>query len=256
MKMERKQRPTPSPDAIARARGLRRDATFPERLLWSRLRGRQLAGMKFRRQHAIGPFITDFYCDEARLVVEVDGMSHDRRAKADKQRSAFLRQEGFRIFRVTNDDVLEDVDVVLMGILRECGIDLETGERSKSVGPNSPHPGPLPEGEGELARLAAGGREWLARLAAGGRGGKPLSRRCRRARGRRGKPSPRPSPGARGRTVSPDSCHGMALPRRLDSLPRCRGCGDFPRRAVAVPDGSAGHGDQRAVVRADARGTD
>ncbi|MCX7428657.1 MAG: endonuclease domain-containing protein [Planctomycetia bacterium] len=144
MNSRREQDPTARRNTIARARKLRRDATFPENLLWSRLRGRQLAGLKFRRQHPIGPFNADFYCDEAGLVVEVDRMSHDRRAKEDEHRSAYLRQEGLRVFRVTNDDVLEDVETVLTGILRECGIDLETGERKRD-----PHPGPLPEGEGE-----------------------------------------------------------------------------------------------------------
>jgi very-short-patch-repair endonuclease len=143
MDSRRRQSPTRPRDMIGRARTLRRDATFPERLLWSHLRGRQLAGLKFRRQHPTGPFVADFYCEEARLVVEVDGMSHDRRAEADEDRSEYLRQQGLRVFRVTNDDVLEDVETVLMGILRECGVDLETGGRKRD-----PHPGPLPKGEG------------------------------------------------------------------------------------------------------------
>ncbi|MGH8453586.1 MAG: endonuclease domain-containing protein, partial [Nevskiales bacterium] len=65
-----------SPDRTAIARRLRRDSTFPERLLWSRIRGSQLAGLKFRRQQVLMGFVVDFYCPDAMLVVEIDGQSH------------------------------------------------------------------------------------------------------------------------------------------------------------------------------------
>ena len=145
--MKRKPNPMPSRESIGRGRSLRKDSTFPERLLWSRLRGRQLGQLKFRRQHPVGPFIVDFYCHEARLIIELDGVSHDGRAKEDEERSAYLRREGVRVFRVTNDDVLKDMEAVLLGILRECFVELESGQRTKG-----PHPGPLPEGEGGRKR--------------------------------------------------------------------------------------------------------
>ena len=75
------------------ARRLRRNATIPERMLWNRLRGGSLAGLKFRRQQPIGPCIVDFICHEVALVVEVDGRSHDERGKEDYQRETFLREQ-------------------------------------------------------------------------------------------------------------------------------------------------------------------
>jgi very-short-patch-repair endonuclease len=65
------------PRQTKRVRRLRRDATFPESLLWSCLRGGRAAGMKFRRQAAIGEFIVDFYCASVGLVIELDGLSHE-----------------------------------------------------------------------------------------------------------------------------------------------------------------------------------
>ena len=138
MKNRKHQHPTPT----SRARQLRHDATFPERLLWSRLRNHQLAGLKFRRQYPVGPFVVDFFCHETRLAVEVDGVSHEGRAREDAERTAHLNREGIRVLRVSNDDVLREMDAVLDAILLACGRDIETGEKR-------PHPGPLPEGEGD-----------------------------------------------------------------------------------------------------------
>jgi very-short-patch-repair endonuclease len=125
--MPRERSQSPSHETIDRARKLRKDASFPERLLWSRLRGGRLCGLKFRRQHPVGPFVADFFCHDAMLVVELDGMSHVGQADYDERRSEFLRQEGLRVLRVSNDDVLKDMESVLVGILRECGVGLEAG---------------------------------------------------------------------------------------------------------------------------------
>jgi very-short-patch-repair endonuclease len=95
------------PVGIPRARRLRRDATVPERLLWARLRRRAL-GVRFLRQHPIGPFIVDFYTPDARLAIEVDGRSHDGREAYDAARQAYLEARGVRVLRLTNDDVLRD----------------------------------------------------------------------------------------------------------------------------------------------------
>ena len=112
-------------EMTARARQLRRDGTLPERILWRVLRGGRLAGLKFRRQYPIGPFVVDFYCHSVGLVVEVDGMSHDNRREEDDRRTEYLRQQGLRVFRVINDDVLEDSEAVARGIARAAGVELE-----------------------------------------------------------------------------------------------------------------------------------
>jgi very-short-patch-repair endonuclease len=96
---------------------LRRDSTFPERLLWSRLRDRRLREFKFRRQHPIGPFIVDLCCMKVPLVVELDGESHAESAKADRARTRYLERVGFQVVRFTNDELREDLDSVLDQLL-------------------------------------------------------------------------------------------------------------------------------------------
>jgi very-short-patch-repair endonuclease len=103
-----------------RAIELRRNATHPEQILWSVLCRRQLGGLKFRRQHPIEPYIVDFYCSSANLIVELDGESHEGRQKYDKDREAFLRKLGLRVVHVTNDDVLNNLEGVAEHILREA----------------------------------------------------------------------------------------------------------------------------------------
>jgi very-short-patch-repair endonuclease len=107
----------------ARAQQLRREATFPERLLWSRLRSSQLGGIKFRQQHPIEPYIIDFYCPKARLAVELNGSSHDDRAKHDEERTRYLQSLEMRVIRFTDDEVLNDLENVLHVIACECGMD-------------------------------------------------------------------------------------------------------------------------------------
>src|SRR5262249_40402315 len=110
---------------VERARDLRRRTNIPERRLWNLLRDRRLASLKFRRQHPVGPFYVDFCCAEARLVVELDGMSHDHPAGYDRARQADIEAKGFHVFRVSNDDALQDPEAVLLGIARAAGIDIE-----------------------------------------------------------------------------------------------------------------------------------
>ena len=98
------------------ARKLRREMTFPERLLWSRLR-RGALGVEVRRQVPVGPYVVDFYVPAARLVVEVDGRSHDGRGAADREREEALRAMGLCVVRVSNDDVLHRLDETV-GVLR------------------------------------------------------------------------------------------------------------------------------------------
>ena len=117
-------------ETIDRARGLRRELTGAERKLWRMLRDRRFEGVKFRRQHPIGPFIVDFYCHETGLIIELDGMSHDGRAREDERRTAYLQRQSLRVRRILNDEVLNDLEAVLDGILVACGFDLETGQRN------------------------------------------------------------------------------------------------------------------------------
>mgnify|MGYP003617586017 CR=1 FL=1 len=104
-----------------RARRLRQDAAFPERLLWGCLRAGRLAGFKFRRQHTIGSFVVDFYCHDAQPAIELDGDSHMGRAGYDAERTAALERSDVRVVRIGNDDVLQNLEAVLEMILRECG---------------------------------------------------------------------------------------------------------------------------------------
>ena len=102
----------------ARAQRLRANATDAEKLLWRHLSRRQLGGFKFSRQMPVGPFICDFMCREAKLVVEVDGGQHDARAAADAVRTGLIEAEGYRVIRFWNHDVLANVDGVLQAILQ------------------------------------------------------------------------------------------------------------------------------------------
>ena len=104
------------PSMTERARRLRCEATFPERLLWSRLRNKQISGTKFRRQHVIGPYVVDFFCRERKLVIEVDGHSHDTTAEVDLRREQYLRQQGLHVIRFGNDDVIRNLDGVTEAI--------------------------------------------------------------------------------------------------------------------------------------------
>ena len=110
------------------ARKLRKRQTGPESKLWQAIRNGRLAGIKFRRQHPIEAYIVDFYCDEQRLIVELDGNSHAERATYDRKRQNELEAMRYRVFRVDNDEVLRDLDSVLAGILIACRRDPFTGE--------------------------------------------------------------------------------------------------------------------------------
>jgi very-short-patch-repair endonuclease len=96
------------------ARRLRKSMTRAEVLLWSQLR-RETLGHRFRKQHPIGPYVADFACVEARLVVEVDGATHgsDEEIAYDRQRTAFIETNGWRVVRVWNGDVMGDLTGVV-----------------------------------------------------------------------------------------------------------------------------------------------
>jgi very-short-patch-repair endonuclease len=107
--------------------------TDAERELWFHLRAGRLLGLKFRRQHPFPPYILDFYCATARLVVELDGSHHD--ASVDARRTEFLQHHGLTVLRFWDNDVLTSTDAVLEAILSA------TGDRTLT-------PTPLPAGEG------------------------------------------------------------------------------------------------------------
>ena len=102
--------------------------TRAERVLWARLRDRQLDGCKFVRQEPVGPYFGDFVCRARRLVVEVDGGQHSD-SPADRRRDADLAALGYRLARFWNNDVLHNID----GVIETLRLTL-----------NAPHPVPLP----------------------------------------------------------------------------------------------------------------
>jgi very-short-patch-repair endonuclease len=119
MRSRRKRIRTPA-TIQQRARELRQEMTPAEELLWSRLRNRQLSGLKFRRQHPMGPFVADFCCPAHRLIVELDGDIHDSQAERDAARTEQFEQHGYRVIRFRNELVLNDVDAVLEAIEAAC----------------------------------------------------------------------------------------------------------------------------------------
>ncbi|MGA9582342.1 MAG: endonuclease domain-containing protein [Allosphingosinicella sp.] len=116
--MARKKRVGDRNAAVIRARELRRRMSPPEAYLWQVLRTRP-GGFKFRRQHPLDRCTGDFYCAAAKLVVEVDGISHEMgdNAARDLRRDAWLREEGLSIIRFNADDVMKDVESVVTAIL-------------------------------------------------------------------------------------------------------------------------------------------
>lgn len=106
---------------IRKARALRKAMPKSEVILWSRLRREQLGGYRFRRQMPIGPYIADFACAELRLLIEVDGATHTAPAEIerDARRAAFLQQQGWHVWRVWNNEVYENLEGVLEGLLIE-----------------------------------------------------------------------------------------------------------------------------------------
>jgi very-short-patch-repair endonuclease len=92
--------------------------SLPEVLLWQRLRGSP-QGIAFRKQHAIDPYVADFYCAGPKLVIEVDGEAHNRgdRPKRDETRTDFLRERGYHLLRIAAEEVLKDPDRVAASII-------------------------------------------------------------------------------------------------------------------------------------------
>jgi len=113
-----------------RAKELRQEQTPAEDLLWEKLRNRQLQGFKFRRQAPLGPFIADYFCAACRLVVEIDVGIHLEKTDQDQQRTRQFEAYGYRIIRFRNQEIEQNIQAVLEGILKAC---LEGGN-SKAEG--------------------------------------------------------------------------------------------------------------------------
>ena len=106
------------PEMLRIAGELRKSMTLAEKVLWERLRNRQVKGFRFRRQHPVKDFVVDFFCYEKMLVIEVDGTVHrdSKQAERDEQRTLILKQIGIREIRFTNNDVNYHIDQVIENI--------------------------------------------------------------------------------------------------------------------------------------------
>jgi adenine-specific DNA-methyltransferase len=98
------------------AKGLRQNSTDAERLLWLRVRNRQIADAKFRRQQPIGPYVVDLVCMEQKLVIELDGGQHADQVAEDAARTAYPESRGFRVLRFWNNQVIAEAEAVLQSI--------------------------------------------------------------------------------------------------------------------------------------------
>jgi very-short-patch-repair endonuclease len=131
----------------AKRQRLRNDMPPAEKLIWARLRGRQIEGCKFRRQYSVGAFVIDFYVPELKLAIEIDGSSHDgEEAQAyDAQRQSYIESKGIRFLRFTNRQVYQELDAVVGAI----GLVVEKIRREPLPSP------PLAKGRGQDAELNA-----------------------------------------------------------------------------------------------------
>ncbi|TME22959.1 MAG: endonuclease domain-containing protein [Chloroflexi bacterium] len=119
-----------------RARELRANGNSAEKRIWSMLRSGRLAGLKFRRQYVIGKYVADFVCLSARLVIEIDGDTHDEDARIkDAKRTEDLEAAGYRVIRFWNNYVLSD---------RDGGVADAIFEALGLPSSRAPHPDPLP----------------------------------------------------------------------------------------------------------------
>ena len=106
----------------SRADELRQQSSKVEQKMWYALRNLPKGlNLKFRRQHPISPYVADFVCLKRKLVIELDGDSHDDAEEYDKRRNDYMRRLGYRVLRCSNDDVMKNVEGVVLTILREAG---------------------------------------------------------------------------------------------------------------------------------------
>jgi very-short-patch-repair endonuclease len=106
--------------SMQNAKRQRRNMSPPEVRLWALLR-RSPGGVGFRRQHPIGPYVTDFYCPAAKLVIEIDGLIHDFTIERDQKRDEYIRGLGLKIIRIPASEVMADALSIADGLVRLCG---------------------------------------------------------------------------------------------------------------------------------------
>ena len=104
------------PGTLETATILRKNMTYNEKVLWEKLKNKQICGLRFRRQHPIDFFIVDFYCHAVKLVVEIDGEIHNQQEEYDDGRSAEMEKFGIKVIRFTNKEVEASIDSVVSNI--------------------------------------------------------------------------------------------------------------------------------------------
>ena len=117
--------------AVYEARRARQDLSLPEVLLWQRLKGAP-DGIRFRKQHPVGPYLADFYCAAARLIIEIDGVAHNagNRPQRDATRTAWLENAGYSVVRIPAAAVLRDADEMARAILALAARPLHRASRA------------------------------------------------------------------------------------------------------------------------------
>jgi very-short-patch-repair endonuclease len=104
---------------VGLAKVLRKSQTDAEKIVWQKLRSKQLNGWKFKRQQPLGRYIVDFVCFDKKLIIEIDGGHHATQRDADRQRELWLQSEGFEVVRFWNNDIFENIDGVLETIMKK-----------------------------------------------------------------------------------------------------------------------------------------
>ena len=117
-----------TPKGYENGRNLRRNQTPAEKKLWSRLKDRQLNGVKFRRQHAISNYIPDFCAVKEKLIIELDGSQHLEQTEYDEERTKYFESQGYRVIRFWNNQIMNDLNGVILAITYA----LEENQKGKS----------------------------------------------------------------------------------------------------------------------------
>ena len=92
------------------ARHLRQNETNAESIFWAEVRGRQFKGLKFKRQVPVNKYFADFLCEEKKVIIELDDISHDKRLKKDEERTRVMESYGYRVIRIANEEVYENLE--------------------------------------------------------------------------------------------------------------------------------------------------
>ena len=131
-----KKRTHNQPEQLEERRRLRHKSTPEEWALWQTLKGKQIEGLKWRRQFSTGAYILDFYCPSAKICIEVDGIQHqtEEHQAHDRRKDAYLAKEGIRVIRVPNNAVWHDSDMIIDAILDVLGQQIKDSQSSPKLG--------------------------------------------------------------------------------------------------------------------------